>query len=122
MPFQPLCCPAWLRPYLNLMRRMTILIPVLLLSSGAQAQEGDARKGLTLAREACSDCHIIEQEQARRPSTRAPSFHELAVTPGMTSMALRVALQTSHRTMPNLMFEADEMDNLIAYILSLKGT
>jgi hypothetical protein len=35
-------------------------------------------------------------------------------------MALHVALQSPHKTMPNLMFEPDELRNLIAYILTLK--
>jgi hypothetical protein len=38
----------------------------------------------------------------------------------MTAAALTVALRTSHRTMPNIMLEPPELDNVIAYILSLK--
>jgi hypothetical protein len=38
----------------------------------------------------------------------------------MTSTALTVALQTSHRTMPNLVIKGDDAMNIIAYILSLK--
>ena len=40
--------------------------------------------------------------------------------PGMTAMALQVALQSPHKTMPNLMLEPDELRNLIAYFLTLK--
>jgi hypothetical protein len=32
-----------------------------------------------------------------------------------------VALQTSHRTMPNLVLKDDETRNVIAYILSLRA-
>jgi hypothetical protein len=38
----------------------------------------------------------------------------------MTAMALQVALQSPHKTMPNLILEADELRNLIAYFLTLK--
>jgi hypothetical protein len=38
----------------------------------------------------------------------------------MTALALRATLNTSHRSMPNILLPRDEQDNLIAYILSLK--
>jgi hypothetical protein len=38
----------------------------------------------------------------------------------MTATALRVALSSSHETMPNLILKDEEADSLIAYILSLK--
>jgi hypothetical protein len=37
----------------------------------------------------------------------------------MTGMALTAWLTTSHPTMPNLIIEADRMDDLVAYIRSL---
>jgi hypothetical protein len=39
----------------------------------------------------------------------------------MTAAALRAALNSSHRTMPNLVLEGDDADSIIAYILSLKA-
>jgi hypothetical protein len=39
----------------------------------------------------------------------------------MTAMALRVALQTSHAMMPNIMLEPDELRDVIAYIVSLQS-
>ena len=47
-------------------------------------------------------------------------FAEIANVPGMTATALQVALQSPHKTMPNLMLEPDELRNLIAYFLTLK--
>jgi hypothetical protein len=38
----------------------------------------------------------------------------------MTAIALSAALQTSHASMPNIMLEADERADIIAYIISLK--
>jgi hypothetical protein len=38
----------------------------------------------------------------------------------MTSAALTVALQTSHRSMPNFVIKGHDAQNIIAYILSLK--
>ena len=77
-------------------------------------------KGLVLAQQVCAECHAIDKSQARSPNAAAPRFEAIANVPGMTSMALTVALQTSHRSMPNLIFESDELRNIVAYILSLK--
>jgi hypothetical protein len=52
---------------------------------------------------------------------KAPRFREVADTPGITGTALRVWIETSHPTMPNIIVEKDDMLNVIAYILSLKG-
>jgi hypothetical protein len=38
----------------------------------------------------------------------------------MTSIALSAALLMSHRLMPNIVLQADERRDVIAYILSLK--
>jgi hypothetical protein len=38
----------------------------------------------------------------------------------MTATALTVWLTTSHPTMPNIVIEPNDMDNVVAFILSLK--
>ena len=50
---------------------------------------------------------------------QAPAFKEIANTPGMSITALTVWSRTSHSTMPNLVIDSADMDNLVAYILSL---
>jgi mono/diheme cytochrome c family protein len=104
---------------------MRIWMAIVALSVGqpwaAAAQEaGDPRAGQRLAREVCAVCHAVERGEADSPRPDAPSFDRIARTPGMTGMALTVALQTSHRTMPNLMFEPTELRDVVAYVLSLK--
>ncbi len=86
----------------------------------ADAQEiGQPAAGKAYAQRACAECHAVE---AGRPSPMggAPSFETIAAVPGMSSTALTVALQSSHRTMPNVIIEAGDARNVIAYILSLK--
>ena len=96
---------------------------ILLLASAplcANAQEaGDPRAGLASAREVCASCHAVQAGETRSPNAKAPSFEAIARTPGMTGTALTVALRSSHETMPNLMLEREELENVIAYILSL---
>ena len=50
-----------------------------------------------------------------------PSLLEVAGHPATTEMSLRAFLQTPHPTMPNLMLTSDETDDIIAYLLTLKG-
>ncbi len=99
-----------------------LLILLLLAGSGhLRAQElGDPRAGLRLAREVCGSCHAVLKGETRSPRRQAPSFERIAHVPGMSPVALRVALQTSHRTMPNLMLEPKETRDVIAYITSLQ--
>jgi mono/diheme cytochrome c family protein len=95
-------------------------------STVASAQEwGDARQGLRYAQKMCSECHAVLPGQLRSPVPDAPPFKAIANTPGMTGTALTVWFRTSHpllpKTMPNLVIDDDDLDNVIAYILSLRN-
>jgi mono/diheme cytochrome c family protein len=88
----------------------------------AAAQDfGDSRKGLAFAKMVCAECHAVEKTGAPSPNRNAPPFGTVAATSGMTAMALRTWLQTSHPTMPNIVLNSNERADVIAYILSLKG-
>lgn len=92
------------------------------LTSGVRAQEPeDARKGLRFAQEACSACHGVLVTDRVSPRPGIATFNVIANTPGMTGTALSVWLQTSHRSMPNLIIEREDRNNVIAYIVSLRG-
>jgi len=82
---------------------------------------GNAEKGLAYAQKVCSDCHNVLRSDAASPNPQAPSFKQVANTPGMSITALTVWSRTSHATMPNLVIQPAEMENLIAYILSLRN-
>ena len=93
------------------------------LASPFHAQAlGDAKRGQVLAQTVCAECHAVEKGQPRSRNGRAPTFETLATTPGMTPMALMVALRTSHREMPNLVLKNQEVDDVIAYVATLRQT
>ena len=97
----------------------TIALP--LATAPGQAQDvAQPGRGLARAQQLCAQCHAVEKEQARSPNGNAPRFQAVAAVPGMTATALAVALNTSHRSMPNIMLAADEQADIIAYILTLK--
>jgi mono/diheme cytochrome c family protein len=92
------------------------------LSAGAGfSQElGDAKRGEMLAKSVCAECHAVEKGQGRSRNGQAPSFQTLATTRGMTPMAITVALRTSHKEMPNLVLKNQEVDDVIAYLATLR--
>jgi mono/diheme cytochrome c family protein len=81
---------------------------------------GDAGQGLAYAEKTCSGCHNVLRTGAASPNKDAPPFKQIANTPGMSITALTVWSRTSHPTMPNFVIPANDMDNLIAYIMSLR--
>jgi len=92
---------------------VTVMLSVM-CGSAQTAQVGSAEQGLRLSREACATCHLVVQATGRSTNSNAPTFAVIANTPGMTSAAFRVALQTSHRTMPNFVIKDDDADSIIA--------
>jgi mono/diheme cytochrome c family protein len=110
--------------------RITMLLLAGLTAIGAailgtelvRAQDtGDRVQGQTLARTVCAVCHAVERIPGVSPNPASPPFRNIADTPGMSALALRAALQTPHRAMPNLMLEPAELADIVAYILSLKS-
>jgi len=95
----------------------------LALASHAMAADlpGDPQAGGQLAQDVCSACHLVTRDQADDPEI-GPSLIEVAEHPASTEMSLRVYLQTPHATMPNIMLTPEETDDVISYILSLKGS
>jgi mono/diheme cytochrome c family protein len=80
---------------------------------------GDPQAGYEYASQVCAQCHGISEEPS--PLPEATRFREVADRPGMTGTALRVWMETEHPTMPNIVVEKQDMLNVIAYILDLKG-
>ena len=101
--------------------RVIIAAAICVMVGSANAQQiGSVQEGRQLAREVCAECHAIDNAADGSTNPNAPSFKVIANTPGMTSAALTVALQTTHVTMPNFVVKGDALQNIIAYILSLK--
>lgn len=81
---------------------------------------GSAKRGYELSARVCADCHAIEAGEPGGDRPDPPGFQRLADNPAMTALALRVFLSTPHRDMPNLILTEPEIDDIIAWIHSLK--
>jgi mono/diheme cytochrome c family protein len=80
---------------------------------------GDPAQGARLARQWCAHCHVVGP--GIPGGDVAPPFASVARLSSTTALSLRVYLQTPHRRMPDWMLSRTETDDLIAYILSLRG-
>lgn len=91
--------------------------------TGAFAEEpGDVKAGLRYVRANCAACHEVERHSEIIPDFEAPGFPEIANMPGMTGRALVVALQTSHKKMPNFVLPEKDRNDVVAYIMSLRSS
>lgn len=95
----------------------TILAPLCAQS----ASLGDPEAGRVYAETHCSSCHSVVRDGNTSAVEGATPFQIVADTGGMTRTALYVFFRTPHPTMPNLIVQGDDLDNVIAYILSLKS-
>lgn len=97
---------------------------LLVLAAGcvpAQGQEiGDASAGRRLAETWCGSCHVAGPATSRGVSNGVPTFAAIGNMRSTTRMSLRAFLQTPHARMPDLHLSRDEVDDLAAYILSLR--
>ena len=105
----------------NLFISITLIVAVgVLLDAPVFAQEiGNATRGWKVAVRTCAGCHGV-RHAGKTDNLRAPTLSAIANTKGMSAMALNVALLTSHRSMPNIMLDAQERADVIAFILTLK--
>lgn len=86
----------------------------------ATDQQGSIAAGRALVEAWCAECHAVGAKvvEGKRPG---PNFVEIANRPSTTPLALNVFLRSNHETMPNVIVARGEADDIVAYILSLKG-
>jgi mono/diheme cytochrome c family protein len=97
----------------------TILLPAWLHRADAQ-EAGNVANGRRLSETWCSSCHLVGPGSTRGVSNGAPTFAAIAHEKSVTLPSLQVFLQTPHANMPDLHLSRAEIDNLAAYILSLR--
>jgi hypothetical protein len=94
------------------------LASAVLAGGPAQAQEfGNAQNGSAIAQELCSACQGIQPSGRESPQADAPTSVAVARTLGMTATALLTIFQTSHRNMPNLRLEPDQISDVTEHPL-----
>jgi mono/diheme cytochrome c family protein len=89
--------------------------------AGAQPKSNSIAAGQQIATRWCSQCHLVGPEQMRA-SDAVPTFAAIANKPTTTAASLRAFLQAPHwaSRMPDLHLTRAEIDDVTAYILSLR--
>ncbi len=101
---------------------LAILGGTVLAAAGASAQmKGDAMRGASLAQSWCVACHVIDNRGTGRTVDLAAPFPRIANDSKKTPAFLQHWLSTSHPQMPNFQLGRREIDDLIAYIQTLKA-
>ena len=103
------------------MRGTIILVIAGTVATVPTVQAQEIQKGRQLALDVCAACHEVLAGQAQSPGAEAPSFEAIAATPGMTAAALNVWLTAhDHPTMPNIVLSQANVQEVSAYLLSLR--
>ena len=106
------------------MRSWVLAAAVMLLGAAVpqvgSAAGGDAVAGHAVAQTWCASCHAIEARPTVA-SDQAPGFVVIANRAGVTADGLRAFLTAPHGRMPNLSLSRADIENAVAYLLSLKG-
>lgn len=90
-------------------------------AGAAAAQDRtDVTRGHELARAWCAECHGVEPGETTGAYETPPSFQSFARNPEITETSLKAFLQLTHPLMPQVKLKPDEIDEIVAYILSLK--
>ena len=89
--------------------------------SWAQNGTGDAAAGRQLTQRWCAGCHGGDPGISE-PMMPAATFSEIANRRVTTPYRLGTFLRSPHTIMPNYVLTAQEIDNISAYIMSLRRT
>jgi mono/diheme cytochrome c family protein len=87
----------------------------------AAQETGDVTEGRHLAGMWCSSCHVVTPSAQPAGSNGVPTFSAVARRPSTTPTSLRTSLLRPHPEIQNMHATTDELRDLIAYILSLRG-
>jgi mono/diheme cytochrome c family protein len=83
-----------------------------------RAAAGDAQAGKALAQSWCKSCHVVGPRGSGTDAV--PSFAAIASDPTLTAERLRTFLANPRHPMPNPQLANTEIEDLVAYIQSLK--
>ena len=77
----------------------------------------DAVKGAQLARQWCANCHVVDRSGPPSVQQGPPGFQSIG---SLTGDQLRTFLTHPHGAMPDLALSRAEIDDVVAYIETLR--
>lgn len=97
---------------------VTVSASAILAGAGLAHAGGSAEAGKALAREVCSNCHLVEGRMTAVDA--AAPFKSIADDREKTAPVLRAFLSSPHGEMPDLQLTRQEIEDLVAYIQGLR--
>jgi mono/diheme cytochrome c family protein len=85
-----------------------------------KADDPSVYRGAAIAGQVCAQCHDTSGGSETKPGFSAASFASVANRAGMDTAKLRYWLTSLHPSMPNYLFDNTTVDDLAAYIMSLR--
>lgn len=102
---------------------LSVLLASAALSTPSLAEEArrpSPENGLELAQKFCKSCHIIAAQGGETAPVGPPSFPSIANKPEQTRERIIGALVSPHPPMPDMHLTNDEMQDIIAYLDTLR--
>jgi mono/diheme cytochrome c family protein len=100
---------------------MQVGVALCALSPTAQGQTASIARGQEIAERACMGCHAAAGSSSRRvEGLDVPSFASIAARPYQTPQRLQSFVMTPHRPMPGMSLSLADVNDVVAYLLSLK--
>jgi mono/diheme cytochrome c family protein len=103
--------------------RIALMAASLFLSAAptlAQQPPGDASQGRLSAQGFCGACHATSTKQDVSPNPKATPFIRVAQKPGLSSFTLTMWVKASHPNMPLMRLEADTIEDITAYLMTMR--
>ena len=88
--------------------------------ASAQSSAETVAAGRSLAMRSCSACHVVSERPQQPAVDGVPSFAQIARNPDTTPDGLRTFIQAPHPPMPNFSLSRKQIDEVAAYIMSLR--
>lgn len=91
------------------------------MAAGDQARADSVENGRVLVERNCAMCHAVGR-QGKSPKEYAPPFRELSQRYPIETIAESIAegMLTGHPAMPEFRFLPQEIDDIIAYMVSIQ--
>jgi cytochrome c len=89
-------------------------------SSVAQRGPGNPARGHDLAARLCTNCHVIDRGTSGPIRADVPSFPTIANRAGSTEEHLAGKIIVPHPAMPGISLSAEDIRDIVAYIVSLQ--
>ena len=100
---------------------LTFVVPLLAAAVAASsASAGDIAAGFKHAKEICAKCHVVATGVGGGGTDGAPPFETIPNQLKRTEPQIKTFLSRPHGRMPDFVMTRREIDDLAAYIMSLR--